>query len=216
VLLRFGRIQPILERLQSQRLPPLLRGDIRLDSLRRYVPGAGRKIASRPQRGEFLQFGVAFTQNVRRDPLARLYHIGRRRSWKCLNKQLHVVGLYRQFKNVPAQLVALLTNQTSAIAGNVADQHLFPALRRPYEVIHDEVYPVLVSLIFHAQPVAALVDSVAQDYASGKQHSAESHFEKPRLTTRAKALWLAAGLSSVNAPPNRSVSYFLSDATIRL
>lgn len=110
---------------------------------------------------------------------------------------MHVVGLYRQFKNTPAQLVALLTNQAGAIAGNVTNQHLFPALRRPYEVIDDEV-SVFVSLIFHAQPVAVLVDSVARNYTSGKHYSAESPFEKPRLTTRAEALWLVAGLSSVN------------------
>jgi len=46
---------------------------------------------------------------------------------------------------------------------------------------------------------------VARNYTSGKHYPAESPFEKPRLTTRAKALWLAAGLSSVTLDDQRVI-----------
>lgn len=58
-----------------------------------------------------------------------------------------MIGLDRQFNNLPAVFLALLFNQLATLISNRVHQNRFTPLRCPDQMIHNQVYPMFVSLV---------------------------------------------------------------------
>ena len=69
-----------------------------------------------------------------------------------------MIGLDCQLKDVPTTFLALLFNQLVTLIRNRVHQNGFSPLGCPHEMVHNQVYPVFVSLV--AQSVVFHVDSI--------------------------------------------------------
>ena len=95
-----------------------------------------------------------------------------------------MIGLDRQFLDVPPKLVALRLDQCPAVGRDLAREDGFAPLRTPDEVVDDEVDPVFVSLIFHVDSISA-IDSRLRPVARNQRAEAlrrnpPNHGLKPR------------------------------------
>src|SRR5205823_380286 len=92
-----------------------------------------------------------------------------------------------QFQYLPILRSAHSLNECLAVFGNVFDKHLLTTLGRPNQVVHNEVYSVLVVLIFHAPIIADKCRFVSTVYKIGMVSWAETH-----SSTTHKWAWLSA------------------------
>jgi hypothetical protein len=67
---------------------------------------------------------------------------------------MDMIGLNRQFHNLPAALSTLLLNECATVLGNRATKHGLAALGTPHQVVDDKVDAVFISLVFHVDIVA--------------------------------------------------------------
>src|SRR5215831_1032347 len=68
-------------------------------------------------------------------------------------KDMDVIGLDRQGENVPAFLLALLTNELPAAFFERAYKNGFTPFRAPDEMVDDQVNPVLISLVLYCSGI---------------------------------------------------------------
>lgn len=92
-------------------------------------------------------------QNARGEPLAFLDNIRRAVGGPYADKQVDVVGLDGEAKNLPALLSAFLPDEGVALAAHGVDEHGLAALGAPDEVVDNEVDAVLVALVFERHSV---------------------------------------------------------------
>ena len=77
-------------------------------------------------------------------------HIGGRVGRPDTHKEMAMIGLNRQFQNLPALLSTLLLDEGLAVFGDTAPKHGFAALGTPDQVVDDKVDAVFISLVISA------------------------------------------------------------------
>jgi hypothetical protein len=90
---------------------------------------------------------------MRRESFALFDHIGGRVGRPDTHKEMDMIGLNRQFQNLPALLSTLLLDEGLAVFGDTAPKHGFAALGTPEQVVDDKVDAVFISLVIHVDMV---------------------------------------------------------------
>lgn len=182
-----GRKQSILVGLACQHLNALLSVNVLLNGLSRDIACRTRKETSCPQTGQSQQMGIFSSQVMRRSALYPTNHIRCAVSGAYSNEQVDVVRHNSKLQNLPALRSTDFLDKCLAVLTNVLDKHLLATFRTPYQVVHNQVYPMLVTLIFHAPIIAYGCRFVNRIYKTGMVLGAETH-----SSTAHKWAWLSA------------------------
>jgi hypothetical protein len=190
-----GRKESVLVRFPSKHLDAFLSVNVLLDNLSGNIARCARKIRTGPQTRQLEQVRVLFSQVVRRSTFYFGNHISGAISRSYPGKQVDMVRHDGKFQYLPVMRSTDFVNDRLAVLRHILHKHLLAPLWAKYQVVHNEVYPVFVTLILHASILlystllySTLYLSVCQVYqqhrhgARGRTHS----------STAAKAAWLSA------------------------
>jgi hypothetical protein len=86
---------------------------------------------------------------MRCESFTLLDHINGRVGRPHANKEVEVIGLYRQLQDLPILLSTLLLDEGVAVLGDTATKHGFTALGTPDQVVDDKGDAVFISLVIH-------------------------------------------------------------------
>ena len=147
----------------ANHLATLLFLDVPLDSLRGNMPGRSNVIAASPHsRQPAFEPGELLSQDRRRVPLNAVHNlVGRHRGGKAA-KQVNVVGLDNEVKNVTLKRRCLFVNKLLEPFRNLIPEHGSPVLRAPNDVVVNVVGCVPCSLAVHKLMIAQLFGNVRQ------------------------------------------------------
>jgi hypothetical protein len=126
-----------------------LRFNVTLNGFFAHLACCTGKVASRPQCGHFAyHFPKLPTETKGSDALEFFHHLSRAIRGPNPHTHMNVIGLDRKGKHEPALLLALMLNELLASFLDLTYQDRLAAFGTPDEMIHNEVYSVLISLIF--------------------------------------------------------------------
>jgi hypothetical protein len=108
-------------------------------------------------------------------------------------KQVHVVGLNSQFKDIPSFLSTLLLDQLCETILERACKNGLASFGTPDEMIDNEMYPVLISLVVHFVGVCRYHGSDPTPFSTELQEARAKANEKPASPLGLKPQRLAAG-----------------------
>lgn len=113
-------------------------------------------VASGPQARQPQQVRVLLSEVVRRAPLDGIDHIRRAFCWAYSDKQVDVIRHDRKLQYPPITGIANLLDDAPTIRCSTIAKHLLSAFGRPYQVVHNQVYPELIVVVFNAAIIARM------------------------------------------------------------
>lgn len=173
----------------GEQLDTLLSVNVLLDSFSRDISGSRGKVASGPQTGEFQQVWILLSEVVRRSAFHFSHYISGAVSRSYPDKQVDMVRQNGKLQYLPVLRNTDFLNKSFAILRHVFDKHALTSLRTKDKVVHDEMYPMFVTLIIHALSIHDSCYFGKSIYKSGTHwRNYECNFI--HLTTAPKGAWL--------------------------
>jgi hypothetical protein len=129
-------------------LQAFLSGNILLNRFFAHIARRARKVGASPQRRQFAgQFSKLFAQGEGREAFELLDHCGWAIGRPNAHKEVNVVRHDRKPQDRPSLLFALCFDKRLTPVLDCTNQQRLTPFGTPDEMVHDEVYPMLIPLI---------------------------------------------------------------------